>query len=215
MNYIKKRETMPASKKLIRRGYNRISKNYRTDRGTGPDAKKMMPWLGEVDRLLKKGSGILELGCGMGIPAAKFFAVKHDYLGVDISDVQVQRANKLVSGAKFRRADMTRLRFSPATFNAVLAYYSVIHLPLREQRPLLKRIYRWLKPSGIFQATLGWGRWTGWEKNWFGAEMFWSHTDQKTYRRWLQAAGFKIEKERLIREGKGGHVLFLCRKSVE
>ncbi len=203
---------MPVYKQTVRQGYNRISRRYRTDQGKGPDAKKMLPWLREVDRRLNKGSRVLELGCGMGIPVAKFFAAQQDYLGVDISDVQIQRAKKLVPRAKFRREDMSRLKFQPSTFDAILSYYAIIHLPLREQRPLIKRIYRWLKPGGLFEATLGWGRWTGREKNWFGAEMFWSHADQGTYRKWLKKAGFQILRQRLIREGRGGHVLFLCQK---
>ena len=174
----------------------------------------MITWLREVDRKLKRGSRILELGCGMGVPAGKFMAARHHYLGIDLSDVQIRRAKKLVPRGRFLRADMSRLRFKPSTFEAILSYYAVIHLPLREQKPLIKRIFKWLKPDGIFEAVLGWGRWTGREKDWFGSEMFWSHTDQGTYRCWLEEAGFKILKQPLIREGKDGHVLFVCRKKM-
>ena len=203
---------MPNSKQTVRRGYNLISRLYRNDYGGGADSKNIKPWLQWVDTRLSKRTRILELGCGIGIPAGKYFAGKHDFLGIDISDVQIQRAKRLVPRAQFRRADMARLRFNPSSFDAILSFYAIIHLPLREQKPLFKRIYKWLKPGGLFVATLGWGRWTGKEKNWFGAEMFWSHVDQGTYRRWLQEAGFKIARRKLIREGNGGHVLFLCVK---
>ena len=203
---------MSISKQTVRRGYNLISRRYRNDRGLGADAKNMKPWLQWVDSRLPKSSRILELGCGMGIPAAKYFSAKHHYLGIDISDVQIQRAKRLVPRGLFRRADMAKLKFRPSSFEAVLGFYALIHLGLREQKPLFKKIYRWLKPDGIFAATLGWGRWTGREKDWHGAEMFWSHADQGTYRRWLKEAGFKISRLKLIREGKGGHALFLCVK---
>ncbi len=201
---------MPTSKDIVRRGYNRISRDYKDDQGAGPDAKYHRYWLREVDKRLEPGSHILELGCGMGVPVARFFSRKHSYWGVDISDVQIQRARKLVPRARFQRADMTRLKFNPSSFAAVLAFYSIIHLPLREQKPLFKRIFRWLKSGGIFLSILGWGRWTGQEKNWFGAPMFWSHVDEKTYHRWLGEIGFKVMRKRLIREGKAGHYQFLC-----
>ena len=41
-------------------------------------------------------------------------------------------------------ADMTTLTFPPSTFNAVVAFYSIIHLPRSEQRSLLTQIHGWL-----------------------------------------------------------------------
>lgn len=149
----------------------------------------------------------------MGVPVAKFFSKRHSYLGVDISDVQIHRAKKLVPGARFKRADMTRLRFKPSSLDAILAFYSIIHLPLCEQKPIFKRIFRWLKPGGVFLSILGWGRWTGKARDWFGATMFWSHADEKTYHHWLEEVGFKVVRKGLIKEGKGGHFQFLCVKS--
>jgi SAM-dependent methyltransferase len=206
---------LPTSKDIVRRGYNRISQSYQNDRGAGPDAKYQRYWFREVDKRLPRGSRILELGCGMGVPVAKLFSRRHSYLGVDISDVQIRRAKKLVPLAKFQRADMARLRLKSSSFDAVLAFYSILHLPLREHKPLFKRIFSWLKPGGVFLSVLGWGRWTGKEKNWYGAPMFFSHTDEKTYHRWLEGIGFKVIRKALIRERKGGHFQFLCVKPGE
>ncbi|HEY5038344.1 MAG TPA: class I SAM-dependent methyltransferase, partial [bacterium] len=74
---------MPHPKQIVRNGYNQISRNYRDNRGHGVDAKNMIPWLRWIDGRLEKGSRVLELGCGMGIPVAKFIARSHSYLGVD------------------------------------------------------------------------------------------------------------------------------------
>ena len=205
---------MRTSKDIVRLGYDRISRRYKNDQGAGPDAKYPRYWLHQADRRLKKGSRVLELGCGMGVPVGKFFSRQHIYLGVDISQVQIQRAKKLVLKGRFQRADMTRLRFPPSSFDAVLAFYSIIHLPLREQKPLFKRIFRWIRPGGLFLSVLGWGRWTGKTQDWFGAEMFWSHTDHETYHRWLEETGFQVVRKALIREGKGGHYQFLCVKPI-
>lgn len=199
-------------KKIIRSSYNHISKTYRTNQGHGPDTKNMMPWLQWVEKHIPKSSSVLELGCGMGVPVAKTLAKKHIYLGTDISDIQIERAKKLVPQGLFKRADMTTLRFPANSIHAVLSFYAIIHLPLKEQKPLLKRIYKWLKPGGVFAATLGHSAWTGRDKNWNGTEMFWSHTDWKTYRQWLKGIGFKIAQIKTIKEGKTAHSLFLCVK---
>ncbi|SRR5579871_42184 len=206
------RTNIPKAKEIVRRGYNRISRRYHDDRGDGPDAKYDRYWFKAVDKKLERDSHILELGCGMGVPVAKFLSRRHAYLGVDISDVQIRRAKQLVPRGRFQRADMGRLRFKPSSFDAVLAFYSILHLPLREQKPLFKRIFRWLKPGGFFLPVLGWGRWTGKEKDWYGAAMFFSHTDQKTYHQWLEEIGFKVLRKALVRERKAGHYHFLCVK---
>lgn len=206
---------MPDAKSTVRRAYNRLSRRYRDDMGRGPDAKDMEPWLSWVEEGIAGPGRVLELGCGMGIPAALRLSRRHDYLGIDISDVQVKRARSLVPAARFKRGDMCRLRFRPALFDAVVSFYAIIHLPLREQKPLLKRVFKWLRPGGTFAATLGKGRWTGRERDWHGTEMFFSHQDHQTYRSWLEDIGFKVVRRNLVREGRGGHPLFLCRKPAE
>lgn len=62
-------------------------------------------------------------------------------------------------------------------------------------------------------ATVGARAWTGIEKNWLGVnggDMWWSHADSETYRKWLTEAGFKIERESFVREGTGGHTFILA-----
>ena len=137
--------------------------------------------------------------------------------GVDISDVQIERARALVPTATFVREDMTRVRFPAGSFAAVVALYSIIHVPLAEQRPLFRRIHRWLVPGGVFLTILGAGRWKGLEKGWLGSDswMFWDHVDAATYRTWLGEAGFVIDAEKLIPEGEGGHELFRVHRPKE
>ncbi len=53
--------------------------------------------------------------------------------GVDISDVQVERARRLVPGAVFLRADATDLDFPSGSFDAVVCLYALIHMPLDRQ----------------------------------------------------------------------------------
>lgn len=198
-------------KEIVRRGYDQISYNYRTDDG------RHMPsdyagWLAELTPHLPPGAPVLELGCGCGVPVAQMLATPFDYTGVDISPVQIERARKLVPPGRFVCGDMAEMDYGDGVFTAFLSFYALIHLPLAEQPGLLANIHRWLQPGGWFMATVGHTAWTGTEENWLGAKMYWSHADADTYREWLTSIGFGILWTRFIPEGDGGHTLVLARK---
>jgi SAM-dependent methyltransferase len=93
-------------------------------------------------------------------------AAGHEVTGVDISEVQIHRARQLVPGGTFIHADATQLEFPPATFDAIVCLYALIHMPLADQPQLLQRFARWLRPSGWLLATTGQDAWTGTEDHW-------------------------------------------------
>jgi SAM-dependent methyltransferase len=112
------------------------------------------------------------------------------------------------------QADATTLDLPPASFDAVVRLYALIHLPLEHQPGLIERIATWLRPSGRLLITTGWDAWTGAEDNWLGgaAPMWWSHTDATTYRTWLHEAGLEVDSQEFVPEGGSGHALFWARK---
>jgi 2-polyprenyl-3-methyl-5-hydroxy-6-metoxy-1,4-benzoquinol methylase len=157
---------------------------------------------------------VLDLGCGCGVPLVRdLSAAGHRVTGADISDVQIERARRLVPGATFLREDATRAAFPPRSFDAVVCLYTIIHIPLDEQASLLGRVATWLRDGGWLLLTTGHKAWTGPETGWLGgtATMWWSHADAAAYRRWLGAAGFGVVDERYVPEGASGHALFWAR----
>jgi cyclopropane fatty-acyl-phospholipid synthase-like methyltransferase len=130
-------------------------------------------------------------------------------LGVDISAVQIERARQLVPGANFELADMVTWHHEPASFDAVVSLYALIHVPLEDQQDLFAKIRRWLRPAGYLLAIVGSERWTGIE-NYFGAAMFWDHADRDTYLTWLTEAGLAPVWDRFVPEGNAGHTLVLA-----
>ncbi len=202
----------------MRTGYNRASYAYRPTESAadvfGHSFSDHAEWLRPFLRAVPRGAEVLDLGCGCGVPDSRILAEQFRVTGVDISDVQVERARRLIPTARFVRADMTEVRFRPAAFGGVVCLYALIHVPLDEQRPLLDRIWRWLAPDGLLLLTTGESAYTGTEENWLGsnAKMYWSHTDAATYEGWLGQAGFEVVRRTRVAEPGAEHALFLARK---
>ena len=84
--------------------------------------------------------------------------------------------------------------FEPETFDAVVAFHSIIHVPRTAHPALLGRIHRWLRPEGAFLATMTITDYEGRDEDWegWGAPMVWSHYDADTNVAMLREAGFGI-----------------------
>jgi SAM-dependent methyltransferase len=212
-------DTVPRSRwnDTVRVGWNRASYRYRPLRSSadvfGHREAEYRAWLDPILRTLPRDSPVLDLGSGTGEPAARILSERFQVTGVDISDVQVRRARRLVPRARFVRADLGEVEFPPSSFAAVLALYSLIHVPREQHRRVIRRVARWLAPGGWFLAIVGQARYEGEEDGWLGSDapMLWSHYDGPTYRRWLKASGFRIVRESFVPEGDGGHRMFLAR----
>lgn len=197
-------------KQQVREGYDAVSYAYRPD---DADDVEYGLWLSELAPHLPERAHVLDLGCGCGIPASRWL-VDHGFTvtGIDLSPVQIERARRLVPGADFRCADMTKIDFPDGAFDAIICFYAIIHVPLPEQPPLFHAMHRWLKRGGWLLASAGSRAWTGTEDDWLGAgaTMYWSHEGTETYLRWVEEAGFRLEWQRFIPEGDGGHTLLLA-----
>jgi cyclopropane fatty-acyl-phospholipid synthase-like methyltransferase len=198
-------------KDIVRDGYDQISLEYRRE-DFDFETSGYRRFLNEFEPLLKASSRILDLGCGCGIPVARHLAQSHHVTGVDLSEVQVTRARELVPNASFLQADMTELEFEPESFEAIISFYAIIHVPLEQQPALFERISSWLVSGGLLMVTLGHTAWTGTEADWKGAEMYWSHASAETYREWLAGQNLEVIVEHFVPEGDGGHSLFIARK---
>ena len=203
---------------LVRSGYDVISHAYRSDDGaahssTDEDPGLYVEWVAELAGLIPARARVVDLGCGIGLPGTRALT-EHglSVLGVDFSAVQLARARRLVPAASFVRADMAEFHLRPASVDAVTAFYSLIHLPLADQRALLPRIRGWLRPGGYLLALVGAAYWTGTEP-YLGADMFWDHADTGANLRWSREARLTPQWHRFIPEGNSGHTLILATAS--
>jgi len=140
---------------------------------------------------LGAGSRVLDLGCGAGVPT-KRLARRFMVTGVDGSAVQLDTARRNVPEATFVQGDLAEIDFPPATWDGVTAFYSISHVPREEHEALFGRIRTWLRPGGLFLATLGAAERPDWEGVWLGSPMFFSSFDAETNRRLLTTAGYRL-----------------------
>jgi SAM-dependent methyltransferase len=179
-------------KRLVAQGYDIIADRY-TAWAQQVRAEERARYTHLLYDTLPAQATLLELGCGAGLPTTRALAQHFRVIGVDIAAQQLARARRHVPTATFIHADMTRLAFTRACFDAVVAFYALMHVPREEYVELFRAIASWLYPGGWFLATLGLGELAaGLEPNWLGVPMYWSSFDKGTSVRLLCDAGFTV-----------------------
>lgn len=147
---------------------------------------------------------VLELGCGSGSPFMSTLLARAPSVHVhanDLSDVQLDLTRHNLAAyqdrVEFHPGDMMKLDFALGSLTAVVALYSIIHLPQEEQREMIQRIGKWLVPGGVFLSTFGTDeasviideKWID-EKGW----MFWSALGKEGVLKVLtQDAGLEVQ----------------------
>jgi SAM-dependent methyltransferase len=192
-------------KQVVAAGYDAMAERYLAWSGLRPSAARLR-YLALANELIPAGADVLELGCGAGVPVTAALAVGRKLTGVDISAVQIGLARANVPSATFVLADATTLRFDPATFDAVVAFYSLTHVPRAEHAALFGRIRSWLRPGGLFLASLGVEDSPDEiETDWLGVDMFFSHFSARVNRRLVAEAGLVIERAEVAVEPEDRH----------
>jgi SAM-dependent methyltransferase len=189
---------------IVGHGYDVIAERY-LEWSRADDWPARRTYLEYVLRELMDGSSVLELGCGAGVPVTKELSERHRVTAVDVSGRQLELARKNAPAATFVRGDMASLDLAPASFDAVVAVHSVTHVPRELHGELFGRIHGWLRPGGLFLASLGVGDEPGsTEDDWLGAPMFFSHYDADTNRRLLREAGFELDVDEIVSQLEHG-----------
>ena len=200
------------STELVRRGYDELSYRYRADDGT-PQHYAM--WVTDLASRVPARGAVLDLGCGCGVPLTRDLSrISFVVTGIDISEVQVQRARILVPNATFLRDDMTSVVLPSETFDAVICLYAIIHVPIDQQQAMIAKIATWLRPGGWLLMAAAEQAWTGSVDRWLGGDstMWWSQADADSYHRWIVDAGLVVVEHQFIPEEASGHSLFWARR---
>jgi cyclopropane fatty-acyl-phospholipid synthase-like methyltransferase len=187
-------------KQIVAAGYDEIAETYLAWSALAPSPQRMQQ-LHRLLELLPPGTDVLELGCGAGIPVTQALAERGNVIGIDISTEQLMLAERHVPDAQLIHADMVALDFDAETFDAVVAFYALTHVPRDEHAGLLERIAGWLRPGGLLFATLGAHDSPDMvQPDWLGTSMFFSHYDAETNCDMVRRAGFELLDATLVVE---------------
>lgn len=135
---------------------------------------------------LPPGGRVLDLGCGPGTSAARMARAGLAVVAVDASGEMVALAARhpgvTARQARFDEIDET------AAYDGIWANFSLLHAPQAEFPGHLARLFRALKPGGIFHIALKLG--TGEGRDSLGR--FYSYYQEDSLEHLLQQAGFTI-----------------------
>jgi ubiquinone/menaquinone biosynthesis C-methylase UbiE len=200
-------------KETVKAGYNKIADRYLVERTIDSEDVHL---LNDFIDLLAPNSKVLDAGCGAGIPIAQTLAKRFDVTGVDFSEAQIELAKKNVPNATFLCEDMTQLHFPDNTFDGIVSYYAIIHIPREEHQPLLANFHKMLKPGGVALFCLGAENLIDdIDEDYLGTRMYWSHFNSETYIKMLKECRFTTIWARRVADATcegAGHLFVLVEK---
>ncbi len=163
---------------------------------------------------------VLDLGCGDGFFAQTVFG--HLDTGIDMDEGEVSRAVKRGTYDKAMVVDATKMPFKNGSFNTVISNCVMEHIPDIEKA--ISEVHRVLKPGGrliitvpsecfdndsffqkIFKAV-GFNQAAQWYNRALNLIAKHYHVrDQKSWKKWFEKAGLKLEKSEYIMGLKAYH----------
>jgi SAM-dependent methyltransferase len=199
---------------LVRHGYDEVAVDYLADRTMdGGDIRA----LDDLVRRLTPGARVLDAGCGAGLPVTRRLVdAGLATVGLDFSIEQLRLARELVPETGLVQGDLAHLPFPTASFDAVVSFYAVIHVPRSEHASVFVDVRRVLRPGGWALLCLGAGDLPEDHdpESWLGAPMYWSHFDAATNLELLRDAGLEIVGDEIVPDPMGhrGHLFALVRR---
>lgn len=193
-------------KARLKDSYDAIAEKYTAWAASTADIR-----VGYLDKLLAllapAHKDILEIGCGAGIPTTeRLLAHSPDFCVTanDLSSSQIAlgkaRLKEVASDAdadrvKWIEGDMMALGFTEASFDVVLGFYTIQHLPCEEQVSMIGKIIKWLRPGGFMLMNFPAEEYehavmTGWmgDKGW----IFHSGLGTARYKKLVTDAGMEV-----------------------
>ena len=143
-----------------------------------------------------KGAGrVCDLGCGPGHVARYLYDRGVDVFGIDLSPGMIEQARKLNPVMEFQQGNMLALEVEDGAWAAIVAFYSIVHIPKTDILQALREMFRVLNPGGLLFLAFHIGLEVLREENLWGQEVsldlvFYA---RKEVERYLGFAGFAIE----------------------
>ena len=148
-------------------------------------------WLDRFLALLPQGASVLDLGCGMGEPIAKYIIEQgFEVTGVDTSPPFIDLCRNRFPNQKWLVADMRNL-MPDKPFQGILAWDSFFHLNHADQRHMFAAFRSYAAPGAVLLFTSGheYGEAIG---EYQGEALYHASLDTTEYETLLQGQGFTV-----------------------
>lgn len=101
---------------------------------------------------LKKGSTVLDLGCGSGYITNYLSSLNMNVIGIDFSKEMIKIAKKNYPKLEFLLADFVNIEnhFGENSVDGLIAIYSLYFIPREQFNSMLNSLSKILKDEGIF-----------------------------------------------------------------
>jgi len=186
--------------RIVAAGYDRVADRYEAlEREEWPRLRR----LHELLALLPEGSEVLDVGCGNGRPALATIAERHRATGIDVSAVQAARARLNVPAATVFHGDVLATMFAESSFDAIVSFYAVEHVPRLCHATLFSRFYAWLRPRGLLLFTIEARATHDTVGEWLGEPMFFSQFSLQETLELVRTAGFEVVSSELEAQLEG------------
>jgi cyclopropane fatty-acyl-phospholipid synthase-like methyltransferase len=184
--------------------YDRIADAWQQARASGAFHERAL-----VERFVAQlpvGARVVDLGCGSGEPITRFLSdAGLDVIGVDSAARLLDYARRAVPHATFVLDDIRTVELI-GSFDGIVAWDSVFHIPRDDHAGLFTRMAEWLKPGGHLLLSLGGSEESGFTSDMYGATFFYSGYEPEQALALLRAAGFRIEHWEIDDPSSRGHI---------
>ena len=180
------------------------------DRQRGRDLHEQ-GWLARFAALLPPGGQVLDIGCGMGEPIARWLVERGFRLtGVDSAASLVAMARQRMPAQSWRVADMRELALG-RRFDGVLAWHSFFHLTPEDQQRMFRVFAAHALPRAPLMFTSGpeHGENIG---EWRGEPLYHGSLAPGEYQALLEEHGFDLVENRLGDPECGHSCVWLARR---
>lgn len=153
-------------------------------------------WLRER---LRPGAHVLDLGCGTGLPTARQLVdAGFRVTGVDVSPVMCELARRNVPEARIIRSGLLDAVGGESRYDAVVAFFSLLHLPRARMPEALAGIGRALRPGGFLSLSMVEADLDDHPIAFLGQEVRVTGYLRDELRALIESHGFTVEEERAL-----------------
>jgi SAM-dependent methyltransferase len=187
--------------------YDRHAHDYAEDRRRGDGSETA--WLDRFGALLRRGSSVLDIGCGSGAPIAEYLVNKGFAVdGIDSSPTLIALCRERLPQRSWHVGDMRGLALV-RTFDGLLAWDSFFHLSHDDQRRMFPIFKRHASPRAALMFTSGpsHGEAIG---SYGGEPLYHASLGPQEYRALLKANGFLVVEHIVEDPDCCGHTVWLA-----